>query len=96
MSNRLISASRFVGPTNAVRRLIEEVRLGRPNYDLMSSALARVTPRQSLTINVPYVLLLVVVVVAVDVLFFRNRFWPRLMVNIGIILIFAAFYSRSI
>lgn len=39
-----------------------------------------------------YVLAMVAVVVGVDVLFYRNRFWPRLMVNIGIVLIFAAFY----
>ena len=37
---------------------------------------------------------LVAVVVSVDLLFFRNRFWERLMVNIGIVLVFAAFYLR--
>ena len=41
-----------------------------------------------------YVLALVAVVVSVDVLFFRNRFWPRLMVNVGIVLVFAAFGLR--
>jgi hypothetical protein len=41
-----------------------------------------------------YVLTLVAVVVGVDVLFFRSRFWERLMVNIGIVLVFAAFYLR--
>jgi hypothetical protein len=41
-----------------------------------------------------YVLALVAVVVGVDVLFFRHRFWERLMVNIGIVLVFAAFYLR--
>ena len=41
-----------------------------------------------------YVLALVTVVVGVDVLFFRNRFWERLMVNVGIVLVFAAFYLR--
>jgi len=40
------------------------------------------------------VVLLAAVVVGVDVLFFRNRFWERLMVNIGIVLVFAAFYLR--
>jgi hypothetical protein len=39
-----------------------------------------------------YVLALVAVVIGVDVLFFRNRFWGRLMVNIGIVLVFWAFY----
>jgi hypothetical protein len=43
-----------------------------------------------------YVVLLAAVVVAVDFLFFRNRFWfwERLMANIGIVLVFAAFYLR--
>jgi hypothetical protein len=41
-----------------------------------------------------YVLALVTVVVGVDVLFFRHRFWRRLTVNVGIVLVFAAFYSR--
>ncbi len=41
-----------------------------------------------------YVIALVGVVVGVDVLFFRDRFWPRLMVNVGIVLVFVAFYLR--
>lgn len=41
-----------------------------------------------------YVLAMVAVIVAVDVLFFRNHFWARLMVNIGIVLVFTAFYMR--
>ncbi len=41
-----------------------------------------------------YVLALVAVVVGVDVLFFRHRFWERLMVNVGIVLVFTAFYLR--
>lgn len=40
------------------------------------------------------VMALVAVVVSVDSLFFRNRFWERLTVNIGIVLVFAAFYFR--
>ena len=39
----------------------------------------------------PYILLLVAVVVVIDVLFFRNRFWERLLANVGIVLVFAAF-----
>ena len=39
-----------------------------------------------------YVLIMVATVVAVDVLFFRHRFRERLMVNIGIVLIYTAFY----
>jgi hypothetical protein len=41
-----------------------------------------------------YILGLIAVVVSVDLLFFRNRFWDRLMVNIGIVLVFASFYLR--
>ena len=41
-----------------------------------------------------YVLALVVVVVGVDVLFFRNHIWERLMANVGIVLVFAAFALR--
>ncbi len=41
-----------------------------------------------------YVLVLVAVVVGVDVLFFRNRFWERLMANVGFVLVFGAFYLR--
>jgi hypothetical protein len=41
-----------------------------------------------------YVLALVAVIVGVDVLFFRHHFWARLMANIGIVLVFAAFYLR--
>jgi hypothetical protein len=37
---------------------------------------------------------MVAVVVGVDVLFFRHQFWLRLIVNVGIVLVFAAFYSR--
>ena len=50
----------------------------------------------SRAIAVLYVVLMVAVIVAVDVLFFRHRlwFWERLMVNIGIVLVFAAFYFR--
>ena len=45
-------------------------------------------------VAVLYVLALVAVVAGVDVLFFRDWFWERLMVNVGIVLVFAAFYLR--
>lgn len=41
-----------------------------------------------------YVLVLVIVIVGVDVVFFRNRFWERLIANAGLVLLFAAFYLR--
>ncbi len=36
----------------------------------------------------------VVSIVAMDVLFFRHHFLPRLLVNVGIVLVFAAFFLR--
>ena len=39
-----------------------------------------------------YVVALVVVVVGVDVLFLRYQFWPRLIVNVGIVVVFGAVY----
>jgi hypothetical protein len=41
-----------------------------------------------------YVVAMAAVIVAVDLAFFRNRFWERLTVNIGIVLVFGAFYLR--
>ena len=41
-----------------------------------------------------FVIAMVVVVVGVDVLFFRNHFWERLAANVGIVLVFVAFYFR--
>jgi len=44
------------------------------------------------TLIIIYVLAIVVTVVAVDVLFFRHRFWERLIANVGIVLVYVAFY----
>jgi hypothetical protein len=41
-----------------------------------------------------YAVAMVAVVVAVDVLFFRGHFWERFAVNVGIVLMFGAFYFR--
>jgi len=41
---------------------------------------------------VPYVVVMVALIVGVDFRFLRNRFWKRLAVNAGIVLVFAAFY----
>jgi hypothetical protein len=38
-----------------------------------------------------YVLALIAVVVSVDILFFRHHFTERLIANVGIVLVFAAF-----
>lgn len=49
---------------------------------------------QRQTTTALYVVSIVAVIVAVDVLFFKIRFWERLTVNVGIVLVFAAFYFR--
>jgi hypothetical protein len=41
-----------------------------------------------------YVLAMVLVIVGADIAFFRDRFWARLLANLGIVLVFAAFYLR--
>jgi len=41
-----------------------------------------------------YLVLMATVIVAIDLLFFKNRLWERLTVNVGIVLVFAAFYFR--
>jgi hypothetical protein len=48
---------------------------------------------QNMTI-VLYVIALIVVVVGVDILFLRHNFGVRLIVNIGIVLVFGALYMR--
>jgi len=52
------------------------------------------SPMRSQITVVLYIVAMAVVIVGVDVLFFRNRFWERLTANIGIVLVFAAFYFR--
>jgi hypothetical protein len=47
-------------------------------------------------IVVAYVVGMVAVIVGVDVAFFRHHLWERLIVNLGIVLVFAAFYLRFI
>jgi hypothetical protein len=43
-----------------------------------------------------YVAAMIAVIVGADLVFFRNRFWERLLANIGIVLVFAAFYLRFV
>jgi hypothetical protein len=46
--------------------------------------------RQNMT-TVLYVLLMVIVIVGLDLVFFRDLFWERLLSNVGVVLVFAAF-----
>ncbi|MFZ0629904.1 MAG: hypothetical protein WA399_19420 [Acidobacteriaceae bacterium] len=45
-------------------------------------------------ITVVYVVAMIAAIVITDVFFFRNHLWERLIVNIGIVLVFAACYFR--
>jgi hypothetical protein len=72
-----------------VRRLLSRIKPGSQGTGVaegagMSKQLA----------GVLYAVAMVAVIVGVDFVFFRNRFWERLMVNIGIVLVFGAFYLR--
>ena len=42
-----------------------------------------------------YVLALIAVIVGVDLLLLRHQFWARLIVNISIVLVFAAFCTTA-
>lgn len=44
--------------------------------------------------TVIYLLAMVAIIIGVDIAFFRNRFWERLAVNAGIVLVFGAFFFR--
>ncbi len=39
-----------------------------------------------------YALVMVSIIVGTDILFFEDRIWYRLIANVGIVLVFAAFY----
>ena len=41
-----------------------------------------------------YVAAMIAVIVGIDVALFKDRAWERLIVNVGIVLVFAAFYLR--
>jgi MFS-type transporter involved in bile tolerance (Atg22 family) len=45
-------------------------------------------------LSVLYVAAMVAIIVGIDVAFLRDRFWVRLVVNVGIVLAFLALYVR--
>lgn len=46
------------------------------------------------TVVAIYIVVMIAVIVGLDLAFFRNRVWERLIANIGVVLLFAAFYLR--
>jgi hypothetical protein len=49
---------------------------------------------KSQTATTLYIALMVAVIVSVDLLFFKARFWQRLTVNVAIVVVFGALYFR--
>lgn len=45
-------------------------------------------------ILVLYIAAMIALIVGLDIAVFRDRFWARLLANVGIVLVFAAFYLR--
>jgi len=45
-------------------------------------------------LGVLYAVVMIAVIISLDLLFFRHRIWERLIANVGIVLVFAAFYLR--
>jgi hypothetical protein len=91
-------AAVFVVSPFGCREQEQPKRVKRKTQQLHGKAIADIFER---VIEMPrniyvvvYILVLIAVVVGVDFLFFKNRFWERLIANIGIVLVFAAFYLR--
>jgi hypothetical protein len=41
-----------------------------------------------------FIVAMIAVIVSLDLLFFRDHFWARLLSNVGVVLVFGAFYLR--
>ncbi|WP_188895787.1 hypothetical protein [Microlunatus endophyticus] len=68
--------------------LVRDHRWPIPTDRGKTSAMARTLP------VVIWVVAMAVMIIAVDIVFFRHHFWPRLAANIGIVLLVGAFYFR--
>ena len=55
---------------------------------------AAYSPRMRPVFLALYLLAMVVLIVGLDVAVFRHRLWERLALNVGIVLVFGAFYFR--
>ena len=78
-------------------RAISAVRRSRRDDSFVSDSVPeRKRHMGSPATNVVYVLAMVAVIVAIDLLFFTDKkwFWERLAANVGIVLLFGAFYFR--
>lgn len=89
---------RFVGsgsrPAPQRLRLVVRERAMVRSGPTLVLVMEQVMAKQAVWGLVVYALVMVGVVVGVDLLLFRNLLWPRLAANIGIVLVFGAFYLR--
>ncbi len=46
--------------------------------------------------SIAYLVLLVIAIVGIDLLFFRHHVWLRLLMNVGIVMVFIALYLRFV
>jgi hypothetical protein len=65
-------------------------------YQLEGELKMAIPPGMSRQVAVLYAAAMAAVIVGVDFMFLRDRFWERLTVNICIVFVFAAFYLRFV
>jgi uncharacterized membrane protein len=65
-----------------------------PHGKLTAGTLERGIDMHKNIYAVIFAVVLIAVIVSLDLLFFRHHFWERLMSNIGVVLVFAAFGLR--
>jgi hypothetical protein len=88
---RLRQAFATAGPAGLMSK-----KRGRPSsYPLQHGVIrGRLAEMGRQAAIVLYVVAMAAVIVGLDFAFFRNRFWERLAVNIGVVLVFGVFYLR--
>lgn len=63
-------------------------------FDILGEPTSRRIAVDTQAVRGLYLLAMIVVIVAVDILIFRHHFWQRLVANAGIVLVFGAVYFR--
>lgn len=66
----------------------------RPHGKVTSNICKGVTEMSKNIYAVVYSLALIALIVGVDLMFFKHRFWERLIANIGIVLVFTVVWLR--
>jgi len=79
---------------NPTSQVLAEQCVFFPKQNVLNSLSYILTKMGRQVAVVLYVVTMAAIIVGVDFAFFRSRFWERLTVNIGVVLVFAAFYLR--